>query len=90
MKTFDLCSDCFKEHHWREIDYCNVLYVSTESAICLTLCHSCVNKFLNNRRNNSSILNYRQKINSILEGKSTSVPNLNKQNSASLVWGLFF
>ncbi|MHB8261437.1 MAG: hypothetical protein ACYDCN_17000 [Bacteroidia bacterium] len=90
MKTFDICSDCFGEHYWREIDYDNVLYVSMDNAICLTLCPACVNKFLEYRQNNFSILQYKQKINSILLGKSKPIPDFKKQNSASLFWCLSF
>jgi hypothetical protein len=90
MKTFDICSNCFGQHNWSEIDYDNVLYVSMDNAICLTLCPSCVNKFMKNRQSNSSILNYKQKINSVLLGKSKPFSDFHKQNNASLNWGLFF
>ena len=90
MKTFDICSDCLGQHHWREIDYDNVLYVSMENAICLTLCPTCIAKFSENRQNSSSLIRYKQRINSVLEGKSKVVPEFKKQNSASLKWGLFF
>jgi len=90
MKIFDICSDCLGEHHWREIDYDNVLYVSMENAICLTLCAVCATKFSEKRQDKSALIRYKQKINSILEGKSKAVPELKKQNGASLKWGLFF
>jgi hypothetical protein len=90
MKTFDICSDCLGQHHWREIDYDNVLYVSMENAICLTLCPTCEAKFMESSKNSSSIIRYKQKINSVLEGKSKTTPEFKKQNNASLKWGFFF
>ena len=90
MKTFDICSDCFGKHNWREIDYDNVLYVSMDNAICLTLCPPCVSKFQEVRQNTSAITSYKQKIEAVLKGKSKYIPTIKKQNSASLVWGLSF
>jgi hypothetical protein len=90
MKTFDTCSDCSGRHNWREIDYDNVLYVSMENAICLTLCPTCVNKFLATPQNRSSLIRYKQKINSALLGKSKLIPEFKKQNSATSFWGLSF
>ena len=90
MKTFNICSDCSAEHHWREIDYDNALYRSTDTAICLTLCSGCVNEFSKADQNNSRIVNYKQKINIVLKGKSKTIPDLIKQNNASSFWGLSF
>ena len=90
MKTFDACSDCFAEHHWREIDYDKVLYISMENAICLTLCPACVDKFLESRQNSSSIIRHKQKINSVLQGKSKPISEFKKQSNAALNWRLSF
>ncbi|HXD93422.1 MAG TPA: hypothetical protein VNX01_09420 [Bacteroidia bacterium] len=90
MKTFNICSDCYGQHSWREIDYDNVLYVSLENAISLTLCPTCVSKFSAAPKNSSTIIKYKQKINSVLEGKSKYVTANKTQNAASLNWGLFF
>ncbi|HTA63824.1 MAG TPA: hypothetical protein VK835_15280 [Bacteroidia bacterium] len=90
MKTFNVCSDCFEPHSWREIDYDNVLYVSLENAISLTLCPKCVTKFAEASKSSSTIIKYKQKINSVLAGKSKYIIENKKQNAASLNWGLFF
>ncbi|HKC67176.1 MAG TPA: hypothetical protein VKG26_03025 [Bacteroidia bacterium] len=90
MKTFDICTDCFEPHGWREIDYDNVLYVSLENAICLTLCPTCVAKFTEGPKNSSAIIRYKQKISSVLNGKSKQVTENKNQNPAALTWGLFF
>ena len=90
MKTFDTCSDCFAEHHWKEIDYDNVLYISMENAICLTLCTTCVDKFLEVCQNNASIIRHKQKINSVLQGKSKPIPEFKNQNNTALNWRLSF
>jgi|GEM_PF-1175099 len=90
MKTFNVCSDCFGPHSWREIDYDNVLYVSLENAISLTLCPVCVSKFSEASKSNANIIKYKQKINSVLEGKSKYVVSNKTQNAASLNWGFFF
>ncbi|HXU27127.1 MAG TPA: hypothetical protein VN698_07835 [Bacteroidia bacterium] len=90
MKTFNICSDCFSPHSWREIDYDNVLYVSLENAIYLTLCPTCVNKFSAASKNSSTIIKYKQKINGVLAGKSKYITEGKTQNAASLTWGLFF
>lgn len=90
MKTFDICTDCFEPHSWREIDYDNVLYVSLENAICLTLCPGCVTKFMEGPKNSSVIIKHKQKINSVLTSKSKQSSENKKQNAASLTWGLFF
>jgi hypothetical protein len=90
MKTFNTCSDCLGPHSWREIDYDNVLYVSLENAICLTLCSVCVEKFSATTKSTSNIIKYKQKINGVLAGKSKYVADGKNQNAASLNWGLFF
>lgn len=91
MKTFDICSDCNGHHHWREIDYDNVLYVSQENAISLTLCPSCLNKFNEATKTNSLILRYKNKISSVLLGKSKTITSSNKQNAnVASFWGLSF
>ncbi len=90
MKTFDTCSDCLGHHNWREIDYNNVLYVSKENAICLTLCHDCLTKFMKAPKKSSLLIRYKQKINSVLAGKSKPFSDFKKQDNASLNWGLFF
>lgn len=90
MKTFDICTDCFEPHSWREIDYDNVLYVSLENAICLTLCPACVAKFAQAPKNSSTIISHKQKINGILNSISKPGTETKKQNAASLTWGLFF
>ena len=90
MKTFNTCLDCFGLHNWRELDYNNVLYVSIDNAICITLCPVCVTKFLVAPKNHKCKINYKQKIDNILKGKSKFNADFKNQSSASLVWGLFF
>ncbi len=90
MKTYTTCSACFELHNWRELDYNNVLYVSVDNAICITLCPACVTKFLVAPKNRKSNIRYKQKIDCVLRGESKFTPDLKNQSSASLVWGLFF
>jgi hypothetical protein len=90
MKTYTTCSACFELHNWRELDYNNVLYVSVDNAICITLCSTCVTKFLVAPKSHKSNISYKQKIDCVLRGESKFTPDLKKQSSASLVWGLFF
>jgi hypothetical protein len=90
MKTFDVCSGCSNHHNWREIDYDNILYVSMENAICLTLCPACTNKFLTTPQNRSSLIRYKQKINGALQAKSKSILEFKRQNSATSFFGLSF
>jgi hypothetical protein len=90
MKTFDSCSDCSGKHTWKEIDYYNVLYVSKDNAVCLTLCPLCVTKFKETNSKRNSVIQYKQKIDNILLGKAKSIPYSTKQNYAVSTWGLFF
>ena len=90
MKTFDICSGCFEQHNWREIDYYNVLYVSMQNAISLTLCPKCLEKFkgINSKKD---FIQYKQRIDTILVKKFKLINSEPKpQNYAVSNWGLFF
>ena len=84
MKTINFCSNCLRQHNWREIDYDNVLFINEKNAVCLTLCQSCVSKFLENQlQKSSAIRNYKQRINNmLLADKNKSVHN----NNVLLEW----
>lgn len=90
MKTFDICSGCLGGHHWREIDYDNVLYMNIDNAICLTLCPACVSKFLAVHQNKTSIVTYKRKVDSILKAKPKPITHFKNQSSGAMVWSLFY
>jgi heterodisulfide reductase subunit B len=92
MKTFGTCSGCSGEHHWREIDFDNTLYVDRKNAICLTLCPVCREVFLKTKQTDDTVQMYKQRINHVLKGKSKPVLdfNLGQQSNAALSWGLHF
>ncbi len=77
MKTYGVCSDCGKNHNWREIDYDNNLYVSEDKAVAVTLCPVCRNKFFASNNKSHNLGRYKQKINAILKGNSNLVFNFN-------------
>jgi hypothetical protein len=92
MKTFGICSNCSKEHYWREIDYDNLLYINMDNAVCQTLCALCANTFLEETKNHNFKINYKQKINTILNKSKPILDFTLKQpnNNASLFTGLSF
>jgi hypothetical protein len=95
MKTFNHCTNCNSVHNWREVDYNNVLYVSRENAICITLCTGCVAEFTNSPPKVSSTMNYKERIDDILSFHKThpndeQIPRHQKASSESLLWALSF
>lgn len=92
MKTFGTCSICNNKHSWREIDYDNMLYLSNDDAIRLTLCDECVKKYTDDCQNKNLTTNYKHKIDSILKGKTKPVLDfvLINQNYQPTFWNLSF
>ena len=94
MKTFNHCTKCNSAHNWREVDYNNVLYISRENAICITLCTNCINEFANKPPKISTILGYQQRIDDVLSSHVIVDDEQNshhqKASSESLLWALSF
>ena len=91
MKTFGTCSNCLKEHYWREIDFDNLLYISVDKAVCLTLCPICTDNFLQQGNKESIRIFYRQNINAAINGKTKPVFDFNLGNQPNtFAWRLAF
>ena len=96
MKTFNYCTKCNSAHNWREVDYNNVLYISRENAICITLCTSCMDEFANIPPKIESILGYKQRIDDVLlsnlitPDEQEQTEGQQKASRESLLWSLCF